>query len=227
MVTNTTTQTHLTGFAAILFDMDGVVIDSNRVWDRVNEIMMQEFNYTFDRRGHEQNLIGMTQMQSVEYIMQHSNLRGDVGKIAERKGVLGMELYEEMVEYFPQFPSFHREITVKGFRSCICTASQQVQVDGVNKKLDLSAYFGNRIFPIDLVGNVSKPAPDIYLYGAKQLGVDPAQCLVIEDSPNGVRAGKAAGMTVIAVTHTFPAEILIKERADIIVDSFDEILPLL
>jgi beta-phosphoglucomutase-like phosphatase (HAD superfamily) len=86
---------------------------------------------------------------------------------------------------------------------------------------NLSPYFSTIITGEDIING--KPHPEPYLKTAEKLGVAPANALVIEDSLNGVRSGKAAGCRVIAITTSFPREPLMELQADYVVDSFAEL----
>ena len=88
--------------------------------------------------------------------------------------------------------------------------------------MPISRFFGGRVYFPSHVGGRAKPAPDLFLYAAAQLGAPPERCLVIEDSPRGIEAARRAGIPVIALATTHEKEML--QEADRVVGSFGEIV---
>lgn len=178
----------------IIFDCDGVLVDSEPIGNRLIAEALTEAGLPMSPGGALYEFLG--------------------GKLtliklgAEEK--LGRKLPDDWVEkiYEKQFAAFHRELEkipgIDGVLDAIDAAGVPMCVgsNGPPNKMEVSLgvtglypRFAGRIFSADHVG-VAKPAPDLYLHCAKQLDVDPARCVVVEDSPRGATAGVAAGMTV-------------------------------
>lgn len=129
------------------------------------------------------------------------------------------------LEEVPGAKSFIRSLS--GTSYCIASSSHPARLDLCLRRLDLVDAFGPRVFSASEVPK-GKPAPDLFLHAAEQLGVSPAQCTAIEDSESGVLAGKAAGMHVIglvAASHLPPdqSEVLARAGADAVMRSWTEV----
>jgi len=105
-----------------------------------------------------------------------------------------------------------------GYKLAIATSGPSGNVDFVLGNTNLHMYFDAVVDSSMIIQG--KPDPEIYLKAAQELGVEPEHCLVVEDSVSGIRAGKAAGMIVVAITSTNPKEKL--KEADVIIDHFNE-----
>ena len=137
-------------------------------------------------------------------------------------------IYKAMFDQMRLIPGsreFIRKAHKKGFKLGLTTSALQENQKRVFEMFNLGPFFSTIITGQDIING--KPHPEPYLKTAEKLGVAPANALVIEDSVNGVRSGKAAGCRVIAITTSFPRERLMELQADYVVDSFAELERLL
>ena len=137
-------------------------------------------------------------------------------------------LYKAMLDQMRLIPGsreFIQKAHKKGFKLGLTTSALQENQQRIFEMFDLSPFFSAIITSQDIING--KPHPEPYLKTAEKLGVAPANALVIEDSVNGVRSGKAAGCRVVAITTSFPRERLTELQADYVVDSFAELERLL
>jgi mannitol-1-/sugar-/sorbitol-6-/2-deoxyglucose-6-phosphatase len=185
------------GLEAIIFDMDGVLIDSEPLW-RV--AMIQGFNeagveFTDDDC---RKTTGMRFKEVVEHWFEEHQIEGhttenvhnsvihNLIRLIQEKGK-PMKGAIEALEFF----------RAKGYKVGLATSSSQILVDAILKKLNAYDYF-SAITSAEFLQQ-GKPHPEVFLKCAGDLGIHPKKCLVIEDSVNGVIAGKAAGMKVVAI----------------------------
>lgn len=191
-------------FAAILFDMDGTLVESENIWQIAETEMFatRGIDYTDEVR---QLIIG-TRLDEMFQRLKN------VFHLPESIEDLSNELIERMVALIPTEvkpkPGATEMIAYAAenrLRYCIASSSPLSIIDAVVAAQGWDSLIPYR-YSADAVP-LGKPAPDIYLYAAQQLGVDPAACLALEDSPNGARAAVAAGMTCYAVPdyHSVPA----------------------
>jgi len=137
-------------------------------------------------------------------------------------------LYKAMLDQMRLIPGsrdFIQKAYKKGFKLGLTTSALQENQQRIFEMFNLSPFFSTIITGQDIING--KPHPEPYLKTVEKLGVVPANALVIEDSVNGVRSGKAAGCRVIAITTSFPRERLIELQPDHVVDSFAELERLL
>jgi HAD superfamily hydrolase (TIGR01509 family) len=204
----------------IIFDADGVVIDSERIWDAAQEEFSRRHGIPYERKKVKALLAGRSQAEAVEILKAESGLAGDTQSLtAERMGLVKLE-FEKGVGFVPGFREFFQQIRAD-YRTCIATSMPEELLTIVDGRLGLSQLFGDRIYSLIAVGYRSKPNPDIFLHAASQLGTKPANCLVIEDAPHGVEAARRAGMKCIGLTTTFDRQTL--SGADCVVNSFAQI----
>ena len=206
----------------VIFDMDGVVIDSERLYDIADAEFLMRRGVAFDKDKIVPLIAGKSLIESTAMLQALYGFDGDVGALRDERRNFVEELYRGSLKFIDGFAEFHDGLLRQGIATCVATASDDKLIALVDQKLGLSKIFGEKkIFKISDVGDKSKPDPAIFLYAAAQMKVLPAECIVIEDAPHGVAAAKNAGMYCVALTTTRPREEL--TRADVIVDSYVDI----
>jgi len=190
-------------FQAIIFDMDGTLVDSEVVWQVAEDEMFKERGliYSDDVR---QQVIGLRLDEFFDKLITIYNLE-------EARAVLEAELIERMIAKIPTMvkakPGAQALIewtAQQGIPYCIASSSPMSIIEAT-----VQAQGWTEIIPKLYTANSvekGKPAPDVYLYAAEQLGVAPENCLALEDSPAGSKAAVAAGMTCYVVPdfHSHP-----------------------
>jgi mannitol-1-/sugar-/sorbitol-6-phosphatase len=195
--------------SAILFDLDGVLVDSTRSVDRQWRKWAQENNLEPDavvRAAH-----GRRTIETVRQVAPHLNAEAEMRKIErleveDTDGVVVMPGAADLLRSIPDG------------RWCVVTSGTRLLATGRLRVANLPTP-GIMVSADDVTKG--KPDPEPYLKGAKLLGTKPEECLVIEDAPAGVRAAHAGKMKVIAITSTFPKAEL--KEADALVRSLDQI----
>lgn len=174
----------------IIFDCDGVLVDSEVLSCRCLSDVLAEFGFVLSEARALELFLG----RSTKAIEQHYRDLGQIvpdGFLPRLKSRV-LETFAASLEPIPGVGAVVSELTVP-----FCVASSS-DLDRVALSLDvtgLRAHFGDRIYTAQMVRH-GKPAPDLFLYAAGRMGAQPSRTLVIEDSVSGVQAGKAAGMTV-------------------------------
>jgi HAD superfamily hydrolase (TIGR01509 family) len=187
----------------VIFDCDGVLVDSERLASRVLRDVLHRFG-------------GNMTTEQVIAVFKGKPLTGHPALALEHFNVTVPADFDT-IYHDALFDAFRKElVTIEGVEAILksltvpfCAASNSGR-DRVALSLDvtnLAPYFGDRVLTVDDVKR-GKPAPDIFLLAAQINGVDPAKCIVIEDSPTGVAAGVAAGMTVFGFADLTPAQVL-------------------
>ena len=174
----------------IIFDCDGVLVDSELLSCRCLSEVLAEFDLVLSVEQALELFLG----RSTRAIEQHYRNLGQVVPDAflPRLKSRVLETFAASLE-----PISGVGAVISGLTVPFCVASSS-DIDRVSLSLDvtgLRAHFGKRIYTAQMVSH-GKPAPDLFLYAADKMGADPARTLVIEDSVSGVQAGKTAGMTV-------------------------------
>ncbi|HNB57914.1 MAG TPA: HAD family phosphatase [bacterium] len=204
----------------IIFDAEGIVIDTETIWDKGQAIFLQRRGFVYDRERIKPLLTGRTLAEGVEVMKQAYRFDGDTEALARERADIVRELFMHETTFIDGFLPFFA--TVRGrYKTCIATSMDQELLELVDQHLNLSALFENRIYTLDKVGFRSKPNPDIFLYAAQQLESSPENCVVIEDAPHGIDAAKRAGMRCIAISTTYDPGKL--QQADLIVNAYTEI----
>ncbi len=207
---------------AIIFDAEGVVVDTEKLWDHSQDILLGNRGLIYDRDYLKPRMAGQTLLDGARLMVNFYRLNENPESIAlERKEIIH-ELFEKEISYIRGFQQFMGWVQTTSFRYAIATAMSKTLMEKVERNLGLQGYFGSHIYYIEDVGNKSKPAPDVFLLAAEKLAVEPKNCLVIEDAPHGIEAAKRAGMRSAGIVTTFRRELL--HEADIIADDFDNIV---
>lgn len=206
---------------AIIFDLDGVIVNSEDIWDRATVEALKKYGKIYDRDILKTMCVGKGFRESCGILLDYYGLKVNVDIFMDERRKLVIDYYSKEIDFIPGFIAFLKKIRKQQLKSCVATASSQVFIDVIEKKLRIYKLFNNHVYSIADVNHLPKPDPAVFLFAAEQLEVKPEHSLVIEDSPNGVKAAKNAGMKCIALTTTFDKEYL--KEADVIVNTYDEI----
>ena len=185
-----------TGF---LFDLDGVIIDSepeySRIWRQIN----QEFPTGIE--SFENHIKGCTLEKILSEYYPDETVREAVSKrLHELEGKMHYE-------FIPGAKEFLIELKAKGFPMVLVTSSDLIKMRHLSEEIpDFNDLFDHIITSEDVA--VSKPSPEGYLLAAERISIDPKHCIVFEDSLQGVKAGHNAGSFVVGITATLGADIL-------------------
>jgi beta-phosphoglucomutase-like phosphatase (HAD superfamily) len=211
-------------FDAVLFDLDGVLTDSEPWWDEVRAEFAREHGRPWtadDQRA----VMGGNSRQWSATMRERLDLEHLPAAVIEDAIVDGMvrRYREGPSPVVPGAPDAVRRIA-SGLPVAIASSAHRAVIDAALDALGLHGVFGVIVSADEVVHG--KPAPDVYLRAAELLGVDPARCLVVEDSLNGVRAGKAAGMFVVLVPNpSVPPADGAAALADRVIASLQELAP--
>lgn len=207
--------------AAVIFDFDGVVIDSHdahgRSWFALagelgKELTQETFVSTFGQRNESiLPFLGWAEENDRERIQQLGNRKEDLYReILRAEGVVPL----------PGVVALLTELKETGISCAIGTSTPRANVECVLEITGLGDFFQDIAASEDV--SRGKPDPEVFLKAAAKLGADPSSCVVIEDAQVGLRAAKAAGMKAVGVTITHPAEALAPESPDRIVATLEE-----
>jgi len=205
------------GMKAVIFDMDGVIVDSESIHQRAEIYALSAHGLDVtpqDLRPY----AGTSRQAFQDGLTEKYDVELDWKGVFEKKDELFFQLIED-VEAIPGVMDFIREIKAANLKLGVATSSQKRNLSFVLRKFGLETYFDALVCAADIA--LSKPDPEIFLKAAAALNKAPEDCAAVEDSINGVKAAKAAGMYAIAITTTFPREAL--AEADRIVDGFNEL----
>ena len=206
---------------AILFDCDGVVLDSETIWDRCETEFLRRRGIAFDLERTKPLITGLGQRAGVLLLQEQYGIVGDVDELVRERLEIIRGMFAREVRFTAGFPEFFEEKVRGRYATCIATSMPEELFAVADRRLGISRFFGDRVYFPSHVGGRAKPAPDIFLYAAAQLGAPPDRCLVLEDSPRGINAARRAGMTVIGLATTHEKPVL--AGADRVVASFAEI----
>jgi pseudouridine-5'-monophosphatase len=184
--------------AAVIFDMDGVLLATERFYTEVTQAIVGRWGKTFDW-SIKANMIGRPARDSARYLVETLALPITADEyLHEREAML--EALFPRADAMPGAPELTAALAARGVPQAVATSSGRRLFDlKTTRHRDWFRVFGAMVLGDDPRLRRGKPAPDIFLLAASELGVDPASCLVVEDATVGVAAAHAAGMQVIAV----------------------------
>jgi len=206
---------------AVVFDLDGVLIDSEQVWDDVREALAHERGGRWHEHA-QRDMMGMSSPEWSRYMHERIGL-------AEQPEEINRIVVERMLERYAQGPPWLpgaveavRRLAAD-FVLGLASSSNRELIDRVLEAGGIAGCFRATASSEEV--SAGKPAPDVYLEVARRLGVDPAACAAVEDSHNGIRSAKAAGMRCVAIPNAhFPPGDAVAE-ADAVVASLGELTP--
>ncbi len=215
---------------AVVFDCDGVLVDTEPLHYRAFQEVLQPLDLAFDYDHYLKNYIGFDDRDAFVEAFREGNRPLDdttLHGLIEAKGKKLLRIISAGVSTFPGVASLVRELASRGIPLAVASGALRHEVELFLKVLKIGDAF-SVIVAADEVSR-SKPDPETYIAALKRLRdlvgsnhVDPGGCIAIEDTPTGIQSAKSAGLFVIGVTNSFPAKAL-REDADHVVTSLEEI----
>ncbi|MBX5160342.1 MULTISPECIES: HAD family hydrolase [unclassified Rhizobium] len=193
------------GFDLIIFDCDGVLVDSEIIAAEVESALLTEAGYPISVEEMGERFAGMTWRNILLQIEREASIPFSASLLEKSEQMLDLRLAADV----KAIPGVEFAVSRLPMKRCICSNSSSKRLDMMLGKVGLKPLFAPNIFSAkDLGPDRAKPKPDVFLHGASQMGVSPDKVVVVEDSVHGVHAARAAGMRVIGFTgasHSYPA----------------------
>ena len=206
--------------AAVVFDMDGVIVDSEQVWDEVRELYVRETGGTYTKTA-TRDMMGMSSVEWSRYMSESLGVPGTPEEINAAIVARMLERYGEAPPLIPGAVEAVRRVAAR-WPLAIASSSNPELIEVVVRAAGLGDVFEIAVSSEEVPRG--KPAPDVYLEAARRLGVDAARCGAVEDSHNGIRSAKAAGMFVVAVPNPhFPPDDEAMAAADVVIGAIGEL----
>jgi HAD superfamily hydrolase (TIGR01509 family) len=205
---------------AVVFDLDGVVVDTEQVWDEVREALVRERGGRW-HAGAQAAMMGMSSSEWSRYM--HEEL-----ELAEAPTEINDEVVRRMLaryrERLPLLPGAVEAVErlAADFRLGVASSSNRPLIEAVLESAGITRHFAATVSSEEVARG--KPAPDVYLEAARRLGVEPDRCAAVEDSANGLRSARAAGMRVLAFPNQhYPPPPDALALADVVLESLEEL----
>jgi len=211
-------------FRAVIFDLDGVLADSEPWWNRIDAKLLAEYGVTY-RGEYHGNVLGVSYRLAVEFYKNTFHISAPIEELMRRRGEIATEFFANRVELFPSAETTLKELRQLKLRLAVATSSVSASARPFLERTGIRS-----LFEVIVTGDEvqhGKPYPDIYLSTAEKLGIPAPACLVIEDSLSGIAAAKAANMRIIAIPDTrFVDQRPYENEADYVLGSLSEIAAL-
>ena len=187
---------------AVVFDMDGVLVESEEIWDAVRETYVRERGGRYDDEI-QRAMMGMSSHEWSRYLHETAGLD-------ESSETINAEIVQCLLAtHFPL---------------AVASSSNRPLIDAVLEVSGLAGCFKTTVSSEEVARG--KPAPDVYLEAARRLGLAPERCAAIEDSHSGIRSARSAGLRVVAIPNpSYPPDADALAQADVVIRSLDELTP--
>jgi len=188
----------------IIFDCDGVLVDSEIIAARVESELLTEAGYAIEPDEIAERFSGLTWPNILMMVEREAGIPLSASLIDKSDRILDERLAQEV----EAVEGIGKVVSALRYPKCICSNSSGKRLELMLKRTGLYDLFEPDIFSAGEVGTKKgKPAPDVFLYAAEKFGADPKNVIVLEDSVHGIHGARAAGMRVIGFTggaHTYP-----------------------
>jgi HAD superfamily hydrolase (TIGR01509 family) len=190
---------HNMSFHAVIFDLDGVLADSEPWWNEIDKKLLSEYGLTY-RGEYHREVLGVSYRLAVDFYKKAFGISAAAEEVMHRRAEIAAEFFANRISLFPSTKTTLEELRQMNLRLALATSSVSASARPFLDRHQLTAFFEVVVTGDEI--ERGKPAPDIYLRAAAELGVAADACLVIEDSLSGIAAAKAAGMRVAAIPDT-------------------------
>ena len=208
---------------AVLFDMDGVIVNSERYWVEIEE--EEILPSAVDGSPDTSETTGMNFREIYDYLEARNEMTASKEEFVDRYQQAARDIYGEKVELQANFRDLVADIREDGRTVALVSSSPHDWIDRMLDRFDLRDSF-DRTISAEEIDAKSKPDPDVYEYAAEEVGVEPTDCTAVEDSTNGVKSAKAAGMQTVGYRNQSDDELDLSE-ADAVAESPEALRELL
>jgi HAD superfamily hydrolase (TIGR01509 family) len=207
---------------AVIFDLDGVIVDTEQVWDDVREQLVRERGGRW-HDGAQAAMMGMSSTEWSRYLHEELGLAASPQELNDEVVRRMLQRYREHLPLIEGAVAAVRRLAGE-FTVAVASSSNRPLIEAVLAEAGIADLFAAVVSSEEVARG--KPAPDVYLEAARRLGVEPGRCAAVEDSSNGIRAAHAAGMRVLALPNAhYPPAPDALALADAVVSSPAELTP--
>lgn len=192
----------LENIKAVIFDLDGTLVDSMWMWREIDIEYLAGFGIELPD-DLQKSISGMSFSETAEYFKDRFGIKDDTDTIKKTWNEMAWDMYAHRVGLKPGVSDFLKKLRQRGIKTGIASSNSIELVETVLEALGIGEYFDEIHTSCEV--EHGKPFPDIYLLVAERLGEEPSKCLVFEDIAEGIDAGHAAGMKVCSVYDDFSA----------------------
>ena len=208
-------------FHAVIFDLDGVLADSEPWWNQIDAKLLAQYGVSY-RGEYHRNVLGVNYRLAVEFYKNVFHISASVDELMRRRGEIATDFFANDVGLFSSAKATLEQVLRMNLPLAVATSSVSASARPLLDRTGIRSFFSVVITGDEV--QRGKPAPDIYLRAAEELGISPEACLVVEDSLAGIAAGKTANMRVAAIPDgrfVDPREY--EKEADYVLGSLSEI----
>jgi HAD superfamily hydrolase (TIGR01509 family) len=207
---------------AVVFDLDGVLIQSEEVWDTVRARFTRERGGRYDAEI-QRAMMGMSSTEWSRFLHETAGVPDEPEQINDDVVRLMLDAYEQQLPLIDGAVEAVQRLAA-AYTLGVASSSNRPLIDAVLRAAGLERYFAATVSSEEVAHG--KPAPDVYLEAARRLGVAATSCAAVEDSHGGIRSAKAAGMRVIAIPNpSYPPDDASLAQADVVLRSLAELTP--
>jgi HAD superfamily hydrolase (TIGR01509 family) len=208
--------------AAVVFDMDGVLVRTEEIWDEVREALARERGGRYDAEA-QRAMMGMSSLEWSAYMHEELGVPDEPAEINAEVVRRMQERYRERLPLIEGAREAVERIAAR-WPLAVASSSNRPLIDAVLELAGLTPFFRATVSSEEVAHG--KPAPDVYLEAARRLGLPPSRCAAIEDSHSGIRSAKSAGLRVVAIPNpSFPPDPEALAEADVVLGTLDELVP--
>jgi HAD superfamily hydrolase (TIGR01509 family) len=205
---------------AVVFDLDGVLLQSEEVWDAVRERYVRERGGRYDEEV-QRAMMGMSAPEWSRFLHEEAHVPDDPGEINSEVVRRMLAAYRRELPLLPGAVAAVRRAAA-AFPLGLASSSNREVFEEVLDLAGIAGCFRATVSAEEV--ERGKPAPDVYLEAARRLGAAPESCTAVEDSHAGIRSAKSAGMRVVAIPNaTYPPDEEALELADVVIPSLDDL----
>ena len=204
----------------IIFDMDGVLVDSEKHW-AIEEAKFLATRILAPHDEYHKNIVGMSISEIYDHLKSRYNILMEKSEFLDAYDKMAVDIYEKSSSLLPNVMDFLVLLKDEGYTLALASSSPRFWVSMAVERFELEPFFKVTVSASEIKCK-GKPAPDIYLYTAEQLGKNPSECMAIEDSRNGVLSVKKAGMRCVGLRNGFNEEQDLSQ-VDLVIRNFQEL----
>ena len=210
----------MTAIEAVVFDLDGVLIQSEEVWDTVREQFTRERGGRYDAEI-QRAMMGMSSTEWSSFLHETAGISDSPEQINDAVVERMLAAYREELPLIDGAVEAVERLAA-AYTLAVASSSNRPLIDAVLETAGLTRFFAATVSSEEVARG--KPAPDVYLEAARRLGLDATRCAAVEDSHGGIRSAKAAAMRVIAIPNpSYPPDEESLAQADVVLRSLAEL----